>query len=108
MLAQTTPRPTRVSPLAGSALAESELAWGTLRKPVVLPRVCGGLNLRHSLSLCLIEVVQPARGAGRVRMIQSARLIGVVNCARRTLDLTSKCRASTRQCEHCSRHRNHD
>jgi hypothetical protein len=40
-----TPGPTRVSLLAGSALAESERAGGTLRKPVELPRVRGSLNL---------------------------------------------------------------
>jgi hypothetical protein len=60
--------------------AEFERAWGTLRKPVVLPRVRGSLNLRRCLSLRIlqIEVVQPARGTGRVREIQSPRLIGVV------------------------------
>jgi hypothetical protein len=95
-----TPGPTRVLPLASSALAESERAGGTLRKPVELPRVCGSLNLRLHLSLRIIriEVVQPARGAARVRVSQSPRPIGVVHLVWRTLDLTSKCRASARKC----------
>ena len=36
---------------SSSALAESECAWGALRKPVILPGVRRGLNLRHGLSL---------------------------------------------------------
>jgi hypothetical protein len=35
---------------SGSALAESERAWGAFGKAVVLPRVRRGLNLRHVLS----------------------------------------------------------
>src|SRR5215208_2379412 len=45
------PGPTRVSPLRGSAPAKPERARGTLRKPVVPPRVRRGLDLRHRLSL---------------------------------------------------------
>jgi hypothetical protein len=43
--------PTRVSPLASSAPAESLRAWGTLRKPIELPRVRRSLSLGRGLSL---------------------------------------------------------
>jgi hypothetical protein len=98
-----TPGPTGVSLFARfAAPAESERAWGTLGKIVELPRVRGSLNLRLVLWLFRIEIVQPARGAVGVRVIQSSRLIGVVHLVWRTLDLTSKCRASSRKYEHGS------
>ena len=58
---------------------------GALRKPVILPGVRRGLNLRHGLSIRVgqVEVIQPAGGAGRVRVIQSAGLVRVIESARR-------------------------
>ena len=48
--------PTRVSLFARyAAPAESERAWGTLRKVVELPRVRGSLNLRRRLSICVVS-----------------------------------------------------
>jgi hypothetical protein len=89
-LAPTARRGQLDSSFPGSALAKAERAWGTLRKAVVLPRVRRSLYLRHVLPRCRVEVVQPAGCAGRVRVIQSPRHIGVVRSARRTLHLTSE------------------
>ncbi|MCA1563962.1 MAG: ABC transporter permease, partial [Acidobacteria bacterium] len=78
----------------GSALAESEGAWGAFRKLVKLPRVRRGLNLRHVLSLQQVEVVQPAGGAARVCVIQSASLVRIIESAWRSLYLARECSAS--------------
>jgi hypothetical protein len=89
------PRPTAGAnreslPQPGSTSAESEPSRRAVREAVVPPRIRRGLNLRHVLSFGRIEVVQPAGGAGRVRVIQRTCFIGVVRRAGWALDLTSE------------------
>src|SRR5215218_6437467 len=102
------PGPPTARLLFGSASAETERARRALREAVVPPRVCRGLNLRVVLSLRLVEVIQPARSAGGVRVIQSPCLVGVVDSARRAFHLTSKCRARSNTHKQGNRHRHDD
>src|SRR3982751_4696539 len=80
---------TRDLTLASSPLAEAELPGRALREAVVLPGVRRCLHLRRELSIGVgqVEVVQPARGARRIRVIQRASLVGVVESPRWSFDL---------------------
>src|SRR5512143_2880094 len=75
----------RFSALARSPAAEAQRPGRTLRQPVVLPGVRGGLDLRHDLPCRLVHVVQTAGGAGRIRVIKRTGLVGVVELIGRPL-----------------------
>src|SRR5215216_4943942 len=91
------------SAFPGSAPAESERARSAFREPVVLPGVRRGLHLRHGLPLCLVQVIEATRRAGRVRVVQSPGFIRVVFHAWRTLDLTGKGTGRSSNDEHSNR-----
>jgi hypothetical protein len=88
--------------------AESERTRSALREPVVLAGVRRGLHLRHVLALCLVEVIEATRRAGRVRVVQRPSFIGVVHHAWRTLDLTGKSTGRSSNDEHSNTSRDHD
>src|SRR6185503_20110422 len=71
-----------------------ERAWCSFRESVIFPGVRSGLNLRHGLSFFRVEVVQPAGGAGRVRVIKSTGFVRVIHSARRSLHLARECSSS--------------
>lgn len=73
--------------------APAGLADKSMRQTVVFERIRRGLDLRVDLTFRAIIVIQPAGRAGRIGMVQSTGLVGVVDCSRRTLDLTGKRRA---------------
>jgi hypothetical protein len=78
-----------------------------LQYAVVLPGVRRGLNLRHGLPICLVEVIEATRRAGRVRMVRSPVSFVLFTTPGGPLTSPEGHRCSSND-EHSSRSRDHD